>query len=81
MDAYQKLSKQQHEISEAFIHEFIDLMKKTHNCKTLQDCRDVVMREMLAAPTDQKNWHPMREIYAKLKQMVRNESGGINNVY
>ncbi|MFC6634021.1 hypothetical protein [Microbulbifer taiwanensis] len=78
---YAKILSERYAIDDEVIKKFIKQIMKENGFSTLDQVCDFLLRQFVTVPDTHPNYEPYRYMYARIKQMLREEQGGIANVY
>ncbi|WP_288129419.1 hypothetical protein [Microbulbifer sp.] len=78
---YAQILSERYGVDDQAVKKYIEQMMKDNGFSTLEQTCDFLLRKFVTLPDIHPNYEFYRYMYARIKQMVREEQGGISNVY
>lgn len=81
MDAFVNRINKIQELNKPLILEMVEQIKTENGFQSLTEVHRHLMDQLVNLPMTHKNWHVANNVCAEVKKMIRQEQGGLTNVY
>ena len=81
MDAFVNRINKIQQLNKPLILEMVEQVKAENGFQSLIEVHRHLMDQLVNLPMTDKNWHVANDVCAEVKKMIRQEQGGLTNVY